>query len=118
MIGHESGEVNIRIERDAGKRIHLLNLNRRFRSGSDACDGDDIGGADSQAGLPEEDGVDQPEVLTVSVSGKQTAHQDDGSINYYETGWKKRRIQIAGLTAWPCRARVQGAALSDGAGFG
>ena len=81
MIGHESGEVNIRKERDVGKRTHLLYFDGRFRSCGDASDGDDLRGAYPQAGLPEEDGVDQPEVLAVGVARKLTTYKHDGSVN-------------------------------------
>ena len=81
LIGHESGEVNIRKERDVGKRTHLLYFDGRFWSCGDASDGDDFRGAYPQAGLPEEDGVDQPEVLAVGVARKMTTHQDYGSVN-------------------------------------
>ena len=80
LIGHESGEVNIRKD-TLGKRTHLLYFDGRFRSCGDASDGDDLRGAYPQAGLPEEDGVDQPEVLAVGVARKMTTHQDYGSVN-------------------------------------
>ena len=81
MIGHESGEVNIRKERDVGKRTHLLYFYGRSRSCGDARDGDDLRGADPQVGFPEEDRVDQPEVLAVGVTRKLTTYKHDGSVN-------------------------------------